>query len=126
MYIGSTYMPAAKEKDWGAVAGHRSKNPVKSAGNTRNFPHLGRHIFPRRPSRLHRRRSTATSSALDADKPASPSGTSQTGAASTPHPSLQLNGRQYIAISSGTNPPNLRLPQSAEQARALPFVRLSS
>jgi len=109
IYIGSTYMPAAKEKDWGAVRAIDPKTgevrweykefSATWAGNLSTAGHL---VFTGDVD--------GYLIALDAD-----TGKLlwhiQTGAAIYAAPiTYQLNGRQYIAISSGTTLLTFALP----------------
>ncbi|HET7109017.1 MAG TPA: PQQ-dependent dehydrogenase, methanol/ethanol family [Candidatus Acidoferrum sp.] len=110
IYIGSTYMPSAKEKDWGAVRAIDPKTgdvrweykefSATWAGNLSTAGHL---VFTGDVD--------GYLIALDADT-GKPLWHIQTGAAIYAAPiTYQLNGRQYIAISSGTTLLTLALPQ---------------
>jgi len=112
MYIGSTYMPAAKEKDWGAVRAIDPKTgevrweykefSATWAGNLSTAGHL---VFTGDVD--------GYLIALDADT-GKPLWHIQTGAAIYAAPiTYQLNGRQYIAISSGTTLLTFALPDKA-------------
>lgn len=111
IYIGSTYMPAAKEKDWGAVRAIDPKTgevrweykefSATWAGNLSTAGHL---VFTGDVD--------GYLIALDADT-GKPLWHIQTGAAIYAAPiTYQLNGRQYIAISSGTTLLTFALPSA--------------
>jgi alcohol dehydrogenase (cytochrome c) len=111
IYIGSTYMPAAKEKDWGAVRAIDPKTgevrweykefSATWAGNLSTAGHL---VFTGDVD--------GYLIALDADT-GKPLWHIQTGAAIYAAPiTYQLNGRQYIAISSGTTLLTFALPNA--------------
>ena len=111
IYIGSTYMPAAKEKDWGAVRAIDPKTgevrweykefSATWAGNLSTAGHL---VFTGDVD--------GYLIALDADT-GKPLWHIQTGAAIYAAPiTYQLNGRQYVAISSGTTLLTFALPDT--------------
>jgi alcohol dehydrogenase (cytochrome c) len=112
LYIGSTYMPAAKEKDWGAVRAIDPKTgevrweykefSAPWAGNLSTAGHL---VFTGDLD--------GYLIALDADT-GKHLWHMQTGAAIYAAPiTYQLNGKQYIAIASGSTLVTFALPNTA-------------